>query len=227
MVGVALHGNRVHGRNAAAQVGKVFGTAVGHAGNGVHHGRTVHDGDRFLGAETVRGDTEFGHHILRRPALTLVKHVTFTDDCAGEVRKRSQVTARTHGAFLRNQGQDIVLQERHHDLEEGVAHAGETLGKRIDAHSDNGAGCLLVKVVAHAASMKTRQVDRQFIVTIRRHNLRARIAIARGYAVNATMFGKGLVQEFRAGIDLFLELGRRIQFHDHLALCNGHDLFNC
>ena len=116
--------------------------------------------------------------------------------------------------------------ERHDNLEEGIAHAGETAGKRIEAHHHDGAGSLFVKVVAHAASMKTRQVDRQFIVTIGRHNLRAGIAIARGYAVNATVFGKGLVQEFRAGIDLFLELGRRIQFHDHLALGNSHDLFD-
>ena len=226
VVGIPLHGNRVHRRNAAAQIGQIFGTAKGHASNGVHHSRTIHDSNSFLGAETVRGDSEFGHHVLRCTTFSLIKDIAFANQSPSQVRKRSQVATCAHGTFLRNQRQNVVLQKVHDDIQKRIAHTRESTSKRIQAHQHDSAGRFLVKIVSHAAAMETSQVHGQIVVMIRRHHLSARIAVTGRHAVNSTMFSKSLVQKSCARIDLLLELGARIQFHERFALGNGNHLLN-
>ena len=226
VIGIALHGNRNHRRNAASQIRKVFGAGISHAGNRIHRRRTVHNGNCFFRAELVRSNSQFLHHVQRRTAFALVHHIALANHGTSQIRKRSQVTACAHRTFLRNQRQDIILQELHNDFQKSVAHARKALRKRIQANRHNSASRFSIKVIAETATMKTCQVDGELVIMFRRQHLRAGIAITRRHAINATVFSKSFIQEFSTRINLFLKFNRAIEFNSHLLFRNSDHIFN-
>ena len=226
VIRIALHRNRNHRSNSTSKIRKVFRTRISHASNCVHRRSTVHDSNRFFRAELVRGNSQFLHHVQRRTSFTLVHHIAFANHGTRQIRKRSQVATCPHGTFLRNKRQNIVLQKLRNDFQKRIAHARETLRKRIQAHRHNCTGCLCIKIIAETASMKTRQVDRELAVMFRRQHLRAGITISCCHAINATMFCKRFVQEFCTRINLSLEFRRTIKFHCDLLFRNRNNIFN-
>ena len=226
VIRIALHCNRNHRCNSASEVRKVFCTGISHASDRIHRRSAVHDSNRFLRAELMRSNSQFLHHVQRRTTFALVHHIAFTNHGTRQIRKRSQVTTCPHGTFLRNERQNIVLQKLRNDFQKRIAHARETLRKRIQTHRHNRAGRLGIKVITETASMETRQVNRKLAVMFRRQHLRAGITISRCHAINATMFCKRFVQKFCTRINLSLEFRRTIKFHCDLLFRNRNNIFN-
>ncbi|NYH13508.1 hypothetical protein GGD41_000736 [Paraburkholderia bryophila] len=153
-------------------------------------------------------------------------HVALARQRGGHIRQRRQVAARAHRAFRRNARQHAMIDQIGEPFEQHGTHAGKTISERVQTRGDHREGLRVVEILAHAAAVITRQLQRQRFDQFHRHVDHAGIAVTGVDAVDGRALRQMTAQEIRAALDT--RAPRRIgaQRDRRTLMGNRDDLFD-
>ncbi len=112
----------------------------------------------FLGGKRKRLEAGALQGFSAGDTLAVVEGFAFADDDESEMGERSKIAAGAHGAFLRDDGMDLGIEQANEQLGELDARTAESLGEHVGAKHQHGARFGLAERLAHAAGMAADQI---------------------------------------------------------------------
>ena len=192
-----LRGHRGAQVHDERELARVVGGEHGEAG---HERRAVGEREPFLGFQLERRQAELGQHVGRFTGRALVEHLGLADQRATDVGERDQITGRAARATLRDQRQDVVVEQRQQLLDQFATHARVALRQTVGAEEHRQARHLGRGDLPGAGAQEPQHVLLQLGGLLRR-DLAVR-AVAEP--------GRDAVDRDLAGDQVFLERSRRL-----------------
>ncbi len=188
-------------RETCGEARQMIGARERETGEARHHRGAVHQREAFFRRERQRRMTEFGPDLAHVAQASFEHHIAFARKRGGHIRERRQIAACTDRAFRRNARQHAMIDQIGEAFEQHGAHAGKTVGQRVEPRGDHRERLRVVEILAHAAAVVTRQLQRQGFDEFHRHVDHARVAIAGVDAVHGRARRQMPAQKIRAALD--------------------------